>query len=566
MYKQTIDWAAVWRGDTSTLAPFVHADLEVAPLAGKGRGVVARAPIRPGQLLLAERALAVAPEALLPERLIALQDSLDAVTRLRLRLMCNGEDGSDSMPHNGVALAEWPGKISEPHAVSLPRMRRIVDLNAYRCSSPLADCAFEADGAGERQKDADVLLGLFPLGSLFNHSCLPNVGKVLLEDWVILRASRDIRAKDELLQYYVDIRMPYEMRQKETIQEYGFRCDCNRCHVEAVIDRQSIAAAKHWRNMYSCQLPRVRNGRGQVHCAMMEGHVAEMELGVHAAFSCYRAEISAGDADVKQWLLWSLVPAVSQLAEQLRLDGRLAESIERWCQAERAVRVVLPYSNVHVRVLGEVLLARAQLGCDTALNAAIAASLQATAMAYGGGLHVWRQLVGFRMTHRVSAQAERMATENDSPQHILCSWSAVTFDESSGSRKAVLTARCPVFDSLEDISLEVSSEQVRIGAPGAEVALVPCPFPVDLVQIQNRFLRRHCTLIVSISESASSVSSGQPVCDCGLVMAQRQCANFADPNWGRTYWKCSAGRGGCEKRFFDDSVPVLDISEARLGM
>ena len=53
---------------------------------------------------------------------------------------------------------------------------------------------------------------------MVDHSCAPNMSKVLLGDYLFLRASRDILMEEELTQHYCDIRMPVEMRVQELQQ------------------------------------------------------------------------------------------------------------------------------------------------------------------------------------------------------------------------------------------------------------------------------------------------------------------------------------------------------------
>ena len=62
-----IDWEAVWDGDYSTAVGHANQHLAVADIAGKGRGVIATKGLTAGDLLLAERAVATAPEPQLAE-------------------------------------------------------------------------------------------------------------------------------------------------------------------------------------------------------------------------------------------------------------------------------------------------------------------------------------------------------------------------------------------------------------------------------------------------------------------------------------------------------------------
>ena len=73
-----IDWDAVWQEDLSAVSESFHASLEVRSTSESGRGVWAVAPLKAGELLVAERALAVASEKDLGEVLVRMQPDLDA--------------------------------------------------------------------------------------------------------------------------------------------------------------------------------------------------------------------------------------------------------------------------------------------------------------------------------------------------------------------------------------------------------------------------------------------------------------------------------------------------------
>ncbi|KAK9840825.1 hypothetical protein WJX81_007492 [Elliptochloris bilobata] len=84
-----------------------------------------------------------------------------------------------------------------------------------------------ASGAGSRATGS----ALYLLGSLFNHSCVPNldvlfpVGNGTLR----LRAARAIPAGEQLCIAYLDVNLPMERRQDKLHFGYGFYCTCPRC-------------------------------------------------------------------------------------------------------------------------------------------------------------------------------------------------------------------------------------------------------------------------------------------------------------------------------------------------
>lgn len=237
MQSDGINWDEIWQGDTTSAKFYASECLEVLTFQGAGRGVRTVAPLRAGELLLAERALAVAPEPELGAKLVSMQKELDDLSWCRLNVMCDGKP----LPvvERAVPLRAWPGNTERQDAslMSLPRMDRIVDLNAYRCMSPISEYAFTPDDQpATSDEERHEAYGVFPLGSLFNHSCAPNMSKVLLADWVFLRAARDVAVGEELTQYYCDVRMPVEMRQKELFELFEFKCNCSRCAFELELE------------------------------------------------------------------------------------------------------------------------------------------------------------------------------------------------------------------------------------------------------------------------------------------------------------------------------------------
>ena len=77
-----VDWDRVWQEDVSGVSGSVHASLEVKNTSASGRGVWAAAPLKAGELLVAERALAVAKEMDLSQVLVKMQADLDPLLLL----------------------------------------------------------------------------------------------------------------------------------------------------------------------------------------------------------------------------------------------------------------------------------------------------------------------------------------------------------------------------------------------------------------------------------------------------------------------------------------------------
>ncbi|KAJ3209217.1 N-lysine methyltransferase smyd2, partial [Clydaea vesicula] len=71
--------------------------------------------------------------------------------------------------------------------------------------------------------------GCFPLGSLFNHSCCPNMFVGYRLDEQSFFSLRDIEIGEELFHTYIDPLIPKEERRNALFEKYNFWCECERC-------------------------------------------------------------------------------------------------------------------------------------------------------------------------------------------------------------------------------------------------------------------------------------------------------------------------------------------------
>lgn len=73
-------------------------------------------------------------------------------------------------------------------------------------------------------------MALFPLVSVLNHSCWPNVTHHTDEkDRMVVRAIAPIEAGEEICDSYINIYQGRKGRQTDILQAYGFVCACPRC-------------------------------------------------------------------------------------------------------------------------------------------------------------------------------------------------------------------------------------------------------------------------------------------------------------------------------------------------
>ncbi|KAL1210635.1 Histone-lysine N-methyltransferase ASHR2 [Cardamine amara subsp. amara] len=82
--------------------------------------------------------------------------------------------------------------------------------------------------------------GIYPKASFFNHDCLPNACRFDYVDSasdgnndIIIRMIHDVPQGREVCLSYFPVNMNYSSRQKRLLEDYGFKCDCDRCKVES---------------------------------------------------------------------------------------------------------------------------------------------------------------------------------------------------------------------------------------------------------------------------------------------------------------------------------------------
>ncbi|KAJ6630523.1 SET and MYND domain-containing protein 4 [Pseudolycoriella hygida] len=73
--------------------------------------------------------------------------------------------------------------------------------------------------------------GSYPFCSLLNHSCAPNVGKIFVNDKIVLIVQRPIEKGAQLFDNYGYhfTNMSKDCRQKELLKQYKFLCNCDAC-------------------------------------------------------------------------------------------------------------------------------------------------------------------------------------------------------------------------------------------------------------------------------------------------------------------------------------------------
>lgn len=101
------------------------------------------------------------------------------------------------------------------------------EVAASCCSRVLCNCfALELPHRGAIRR---IGSGCYPRGSLFNHSCSPNISFVRVGRENIFFATKDIAAGDKMCINYIDLSLSLQERKNKLRDDYGFDCQCERC-------------------------------------------------------------------------------------------------------------------------------------------------------------------------------------------------------------------------------------------------------------------------------------------------------------------------------------------------
>ncbi|KAL3823959.1 hypothetical protein ACJIZ3_019988 [Penstemon smallii] len=220
------------------LAEYIGA-VEVKKSEISGRGLFATKNVESGTLLLVTKAIAV-DRAVMPQdssenaQLVIWKNFIDKVRNFATKCdrinsliskLSNSED-EDSMEVPNIESfrpeAEMNSGISS-EKLDVSKMLSILDVNSileHSISSKVLGKNVDYQG-----------VGLWVLASFINHSCDPNVRRLHVGDYVVIHASRDVKAGEELNIAYFNVLSPLEDR-IEMAKNWGFSCKCRRCKFE----------------------------------------------------------------------------------------------------------------------------------------------------------------------------------------------------------------------------------------------------------------------------------------------------------------------------------------------
>lgn len=118
--------------------------------------------------------------------------------------------------------------------------------------------------------------GLWPMMAMARHSCAPTANATFWGDILVARASRKLKAGDEVTFTFFEVYGQVELRQQAAMKNGGFVCRCPRCEVQASIDPRADAAADKLRAKFVANYSRI-NGIKEELTFKMEAKQKEFE-------------------------------------------------------------------------------------------------------------------------------------------------------------------------------------------------------------------------------------------------------------------------------------------------
>ncbi|WOL02676.1 hypothetical protein Cni_G11395 [Canna indica] len=208
-----------------------------------GRGLFATKSLEAGTPLVVTRAVAI-ERGILPEsgdvhgesaRMVMWKDFVDMILKIAdkcsrtlyliYQLSTGTEQSEPQIPDAGLFKPDAADELfdRESKELDIDRILKILDVNC------LTEEEFSSKIQGKQNNYYGV--GLWLLPSFVNHSCAPNARRLHIGDRVVIHASRDVKAGEEITYAYFDVLSPLDNRRKMA-KRWGFECGCERCKFE----------------------------------------------------------------------------------------------------------------------------------------------------------------------------------------------------------------------------------------------------------------------------------------------------------------------------------------------
>ncbi|KAL5055194.1 hypothetical protein RYX36_035876 [Vicia faba] len=233
------DWVSNgFLGKAPELAEYIGA-IQIRKSEISGRGIFVTKDIDAGSLILITKAIAMERSMLTGKglsediQLVMWKNFVDKVVELVRKchktrdliekLSIGGNEDELDVPDVDLFRPESIGEMNSRDEIDMVKLLAILDVNSL---------TEEAVSANVLRKNNDCYgVGLWLLPSFINHSCSPNVRRLHVGDYLIVHASRDLKADEELTIAYYDPLSPLNKRRDMSVT-WGIQCRCKRCKFE----------------------------------------------------------------------------------------------------------------------------------------------------------------------------------------------------------------------------------------------------------------------------------------------------------------------------------------------
>lgn len=229
-------WKSDVGGNGTTRVDFLYDGVHIAPVEGKGRGLLTKDAIPVGAVVLRERAVAAVP---LDDRDV--ENPILSAVMLATSILIAGREATTRTlaPRLGAEFAEHP--VRRARAADLAKGRVALQTKCPKATEMMDEDALERlllvntlNTHGLRLPGGGVHQGLFAeFGAMVNHSCKPNLifhGRGIAgaegshdQLQLVLQAVRNIEEGEELtISYLGDLYLPFAERDERLQDVYGF--------------------------------------------------------------------------------------------------------------------------------------------------------------------------------------------------------------------------------------------------------------------------------------------------------------------------------------------------------
>ncbi|KAK5113327.1 hypothetical protein LTR85_010944 [Meristemomyces frigidus] len=214
---------------------------EIKPSPGRGRGLFATVDIKPGDLILCEKAFCVLFEheeqhfkaVKYDVRTGNVTQGTGALWKeLVSKLYRNPISAKAVMALSSGGYTSIDAAATSPDDIAVIDTFHVHDImvhNAYGCSTPSKKQTQTHFGLNSHS--GEINSGIWTHASYINHACVCNAHRTFIGDLILFRATKPIAKGEEITTAYTQI-ADYDERQKRFTEHWGFQCTCMLCTAE----------------------------------------------------------------------------------------------------------------------------------------------------------------------------------------------------------------------------------------------------------------------------------------------------------------------------------------------